>query len=129
MDYQLGEMASLSTSLHYFRRSANVCVAAIVLPISANALIYTQKDLPGAYWQADWTSTGRLPKPAAHKPAMVRIFAARTGRWKGVFAVHTWIVVKDRNASEYQRFDKVGWGSPIRVNAYPPRRPLVLEPV
>jgi hypothetical protein len=78
-----------------------------------------QQDLPGAYWQADWSSTGRLPAAAGHKPAMVRVFAARTGRWKGIFAVHSWIVVKEKGG-DYQRFDKVGWGSPVRINAYPP---------
>lgn len=100
------------------RRMGTTSLALVVLPLGAHALYYTQKELPGAYWQADWSSTGRLPKPLAHKPAMVRVFAARTGRWKGIFAVHTWIVLKDRDGTTYQRFDKVGWGKPVRMNAY-----------
>lgn len=113
-------MNLLSTPMRYLRRGASLCLVAVALPLGANAVVYSQKELPKAYWQADCSSTGRLPAPDAHKPAMVRIFAARTGRWKGIFAVHTWIVVKDRNGSSYQRFEKVGWGTPLRVNAYAP---------
>ena len=50
---------------------------------------------------------------------MIRIYAARSGRWKGVFAVHHWIVVKPRGA-DYNRFEVVGWGTPVRHNNYPP---------
>ena len=45
--------------------------------------------------------------------------AARTGRWKGAFSVHSWIVTKRKDEALYNRYDKVGWGSPIRLNAYP----------
>jgi hypothetical protein len=91
-----------------------------VLPIALRAAIYwTQGD--GRHWsQADWSSTRTLPDPKAHEPAMVRVYSARVGRWRGIFATHSWIVVKDRGADAYQRFDKVGWGSPIRVNGYAP---------
>jgi len=46
---------------------------------------------------------------------MVRVFAARTGRWRGIFADHAWIVVKDRNGP-YERYDVVAWGKPLRVS-------------
>lgn len=45
--------------------------------------------------------------------------AARTGGMKGALAVHSWIVTKDAGAGVYTRYDKVGWGNPIRTNAYP----------
>ncbi len=45
--------------------------------------------------------------------------AARTGGLKGALAVHSWIVTKPAEAARYNRYDKVGWGSPIRTNAYP----------
>lgn len=51
---------------------------------------------------------------------MVRIYSARTGRWKGVFATHSWIVLKEAGASGYERWDKVGWGHPVRRNNYAP---------
>ena len=44
--------------------------------------------------------------------------AGRTGRWKGIFAHHTWIVTKARGAAQYTRYDVVGWGNALRVNAY-----------
>ena len=49
----------------------------------------------------------------------MRIYAARTGRWRGIFAHHSWIVVKEAGASRYTRFDKVGWGSPVRTDGWP----------
>ena len=49
----------------------------------------------------------------------MHVYAARTGRWKGIFAHHSWIVIKERGATRYTRFDKVGWGSPVRTNAWP----------
>ncbi|MGE3245139.1 MAG: DUF3750 domain-containing protein [Beijerinckiaceae bacterium] len=101
------------------RRFAGVSLALVVLPLGANALYRTHIGGPSAYWAADWSSTGLLPAAAEHTPALVRIYAARTGRWRGIFAKHSWIVLKDRNGN-YQRFDKVGWGTPVRVNAYPP---------
>jgi hypothetical protein len=35
--------------------------------------------------------------------ALIRVYAARTVRWRGIFAVHSWIVVKERGASHYTR--------------------------
>jgi hypothetical protein len=44
--------------------------------------------------------------------------AARTGGFKGALSIHTWIVIKAPNARHYDRYDKVGWGLPVRRNAY-----------
>jgi hypothetical protein len=49
----------------------------------------------------------------------VRIYAARTVRWKGIFAVHTWIVLK-QGAGPYERYDLTAWGDPLRVNGFVP---------
>ena len=47
--------------------------------------------------------TGRAPAccppPRAKPEAIVHVYAARTGRWKGVFAHHSWIVIKEKGAS------------------------------
>lgn len=48
----------------------------------------------------------------------MHILAARTGGLKGAFSVHSWIVVKEAGAQRYERYDKVGWGNPVRRNAY-----------
>ncbi|MFK8250758.1 DUF3750 domain-containing protein [Ancylobacter terrae] len=90
------------------------------LPLGAHAVfLWTREDLTGHWSQSDWSSSGILPTAQTHPDAMVRIYAARVGRWRGIFAVHSWIVVKDQGGA-FERFDKVGWGSPIRRNGYPP---------
>lgn len=92
----------------------------IVAPVALRAGLYWRDAGETSWARADWSSTGILP-PARERPqAMVRIYSARVGRWRGIFATHTWIVLKDRGADAYQRFDKVGWGQPIRVNGYAP---------
>ncbi len=67
---------------------------------------------------ADRSSAGLLPAPSEHPDALIRIYAARTVRWRGIFAVHTWIVVKQRGASQFIRYDYTAWGDPIRVNGF-----------
>ena len=90
------------------------------LPIALRTAIYWAQGNDGHWSRAYWSSTRVLPDPQAHEPALVRIYSARVGRWRGIFATHSWVVVKDRSAASYQRFDKVGWGAPIRVNGYAP---------
>ena len=35
----------------------------------------------------------------ASKPdAIIHVYAARVGRWRGIFAHHTWVVIKDKGA-------------------------------
>src|SRR5918998_6441527 len=89
-------------------------------PLAGHALWWqTRDDLAPSRARADWSSAGLLPPPAAALGASVRIYAARTGRWRGIFAHHSWIVVKEANARRYTRFDKVGWGSPVRTDGWP----------
>ena len=48
-----------------------------------------------ARWRdADWSSTGTLPPASDYKPARVIVFTGTAGAWKGIFAVHSWIVLK-----------------------------------
>ena len=90
-----------------------------ILPLATHALWWALRhDLAPDWSRADWTSAKILPDAREHRPALVRIYAARTGRWKGIFAHHSWIVVKEEGASRYSRYDKVGWGSPVRTNAW-----------
>ena len=48
----------------------------------------------------------------------MHVLAGRTGRWKGIFAHHSWIVIKAKGASRYTRYEVVGWGRPVRIDAY-----------
>jgi Protein of unknown function (DUF3750) len=50
----------------------------------------------------------------------VRIFSARTVRWRGIVATHSWIVLKSASAASYSRFDYTAWGEPIWVDRFIP---------
>ena len=67
-----------------------------LLPLAVSAAFY-QSGGGGAGWQvADRSSIGLLPPARRHPAAVVRVFAAQTVRWRGIFAVHCWIVFKPR---------------------------------
>jgi hypothetical protein len=94
-------------------------VILFALPLGARALWFVwQGDAATGWSRANWSSAGLLPPPSASSPALIRIYAARTGRWRSVVAHHSWIVVKEEGAAGYSRFDKVGWGSPIRTDGW-----------
>jgi hypothetical protein len=89
-----------------------------LLPLGIAALLHQRSAIGADWWSADRSSIGLLP-PAARKPeAVVRVFAAPTVRWRGIFAVHSWIVLKPEGASAYTRYDYTAWGEPIRVNGF-----------
>ena len=89
-----------------------------VLPIAARAGLYAATDHPHSWRDANWSSTHMLPEAASDTPARVMVFAARTGGWKGIFAVHTWVVVKPEGATHYTRYDVMGFGQPVRTNIH-----------
>lgn len=95
-------------------------VVLFALPLGTHAAWWMSRDeMPPGWRSADWSSAGLLPLDARDAPqALVRVYAARTGHWRGIFAHHTWIVIKEAGAPAYTRVDKVGWGSPIRVNGW-----------
>lgn len=90
----------------------------LVVPIGVSAGKYWLGDRSVDWQSADRSSAGLLPDAASHPDAVVRVFAARTVRWRGIFAVHSWIVVKPANAVRYTRYDYTAWGNPIRVNGF-----------
>lgn len=89
-----------------------------LIPIAVSALRYRAAGKGRDWRAADRSSIGHLP-PAAHHPgAVVRIFAARTVRWRGILASHCWIVFKPEGAAAYTRYDYTAWGEPIRMNGF-----------
>jgi len=90
-----------------------------ILPAIAHLGIWSFKDKPSSWRHADWSSAGVLPHPAITNQG-IYVLVARTGGLKGAFATHSWIVTKTRGDSHYNRYDVVGWGKPVRKNAYPP---------
>ena len=90
-------------------------------PIAASAARYFWLGDGRVNWQtADRSSAGLLPPAPSNPDAAVRVFAARTVRWRSIFAVHTWIVVKEKGARTYTRYDYTAWGEPIRTNGFAP---------
>ena len=84
------------------------------------AALFSFEDRPRSFRDADWSSIGTLPKASAFPEARVLVLSGRTGGWKGVIAVHSWIVFKRENATTWTRYDVVGWGNPVRLNGWAP---------
>jgi hypothetical protein len=95
-------------------------IALFLLPVAARAALYAYEGGPRSWRDADWSSTGSLPPAATHKEARVLVFTGRTGGWKGVVALHSWIVFKREGARGWTRYDVVGWGNPVRLNGWAP---------
>jgi hypothetical protein len=105
---------------------------AFLLPLGTHALWWFAR----ASVTPDWSSAGLLTRPGAKDPALVRVYAARVGRWRGIFAHHSWIVIKAAGAPHYTRYDVVGWGLPVRTDGWaadglwfgnPPQTVLALD--
>jgi len=95
-------------------------LALFLLPVAARAALYAFEGGPRSWRDADWSSTHSLPRAADYRQARVLLMNGRTGGWKGVVALHSWIVFKREGATEWTRYDVVGWGNPVRRNGYPP---------
>jgi hypothetical protein len=92
------------------------------LPIGISAALYYSGTEAKADWRsADRSSAGLLEEPLLHSDAVIRIYAARTVRWRGIFAVHCWLVYKPKGAAAYTRYDYTAWTElPVRMNGYAP---------
>jgi len=91
-------------------------------------------DLAGNWRTASREPMGLAPTPNAHPEALVHVYAARAFKWRGAFAVHTWISAKPANASTWTVYQVVGWrkwrGLPVvaRDNDAPDRQWYGEEP-
>ena len=116
-----GRQSGCSSSLTSTHNCARLCVAVLarpprrwlrlsiiwhvtffvlfVLPVAVSAALYASSDHPRSFRDANWSSTGLLPTAASDPDARVTVFAARNGTWRGIFATHTWIVVKPRGGA------------------------------
>jgi len=111
-------------SLTRNRRRSTVIMLAVLfiffVPILARAAFYAIDKGPRSWHDADWSSTGLLAKANSDAQARVIVFTGKAGAWKGIFAVHSWVVLKRANAKAWTRYDVVGWGNPVRTNNWPP---------
>jgi hypothetical protein len=98
------------------KRLLIVIFVVYLLPTFASAGLWAMGEHPARWSEARWTSAGILPKAQESEEAAIYIFSAMTGGLKGSVASHAWIVTKAKGASAYTRYDKVGWGTPVRRN-------------
>lgn len=92
--------------------------ATFIFPALVSLIWWLSVDRPGHWRSASWESAQILPPARTINGARIHIMAARTGGLKGAFSEHTWIVTKRNHDNRYTRYDKVGWGTPVRKNAY-----------
>jgi hypothetical protein len=88
-------------------------------PVAIKAMRWSFEE-PRLWQTARWSSAGILPEAAIDRDARIVVFAARTAGWRGIFAVHTWIVLKAAGADAFTRYEVTGFGRPLRINGRPP---------
>ena len=114
------EISKRSPQFPLVKKFVIIFLLLILTPLGISTASYLAGDRRGNWQMADRSSAGLLPRASEHPDALVRVFAARTVRWRGILAVHTWIVVKERGGSRYSRYDYTAWGEPIRVDGFVP---------
>lgn len=69
--------------------------------------------LNGQSWSTARRDSAHLaPDPVALKEvAIVQVYVAPTFGWRGLFAVHPWILFKKAGETEFRRYEVVSWGS------------------
>lgn len=104
--------------MKWARRLAIAFALIYLLPAAVSLALWAGVERPGSWREADWRSSGVLPEAKAGGEAAVHVLAARVGGLKSALAVHSWIVFKRRDEASYTRYEVVGWGTPLRRNAY-----------
>ncbi len=100
--------------------SALIATVCFLLPLASHALWWWNQGWSEHWRGADWSSARLLPDAREMDDAVVHVMAARVGRWRGIFAHHSWIVLKAAGSERYSRYDVVGWGRPVRTDSYEP---------
>jgi Protein of unknown function (DUF3750) len=103
-----------------FGRKISLTLSLVFLaPVATKAVLWSFEE--PRHWQtARWSSAGILPEAVRDPQPRIVVFAARTAGWRGIFAVHTWIVMKPAGADAYTRYEVTGFGRPLRINGRPP---------
>ena len=102
------------------RRFLWAFLAIFLLPVLAGAGALAYRGGPTHWSQWNRNVVSELPPATEHPQARVMVMSGRTRGWKGVVAVHSWIVVKGENETAWRRYDVAGWGRPVRLNWWPP---------
>jgi len=103
-----GDLAAAPHPRKAVRRSLYLALV-FVLPLLVSACVFG-RDSSVPWYDARRDSSGLAPDPATTPEAVIQVYAARAVSWRGVFAVHTWVVVKPTDAKQFTRYEVVGFG-------------------
>ncbi len=85
-------------------------LALVVIGLVAGVLGIRSELSAADNWRtAPRTSMGIAPKATEEPEPLVHVYAARTVKWRGWFAVHSWIAVKPRNAVTWTTYQVIGF--------------------
>lgn len=94
-----------------------LCLILLTIAVSFALALY-QRDAreEEGWWAARRDSAGIAPDPRKNADiAIVQVYAAPTWGWKGVVAVHPWIIFKRAGEKRYTRYEVISWGSGDKV--------------
>jgi hypothetical protein len=86
-------LTRLKVAVKLLRRFIAFVLLLLAGPLAA-ASVGGCSRLSGDWATASRQSAGIAPDPALTREAVVQVYGARAFRWRGAFAVHTWIAVK-----------------------------------
>jgi hypothetical protein len=72
-------------------------------------LLTKQVDFKSHWSNSNRSSSNLAPNTKEYADAIIQIYAARVYHWRGLFAVHTWIAIKPKNAEHYTTYQVIGW--------------------
>ncbi|WP_049294528.1 DUF3750 domain-containing protein [Franconibacter helveticus] len=93
------------------------CIILLSLAASlAQAMHQRDSTEQGGWWSARRDSAGLAPDARKNsRLAIVQVYAAPTWGWKGVVAVHPWIIFKRAGETDYNRYEVISWGAGEKV--------------
>jgi hypothetical protein len=104
-------MIDANTSRVNLRRMTGWLLAILALLLAGPLLTLAvgRASVSGDWRHATHRSTGQAPDPAAHREAVVQVYASRAFGWRGAFADHTWLTAKPQDALHFTRYEVIGW--------------------
>lgn len=85
---------------------------AVSFGLSFTRAALSGESIQGPVWQtAPRHSAGIAPDPGHwSETAIVQVYVAPTYGWRGLFAVHPWIIFKRAGETRFTRYEVIGWG-------------------
>ena len=119
-------MNSLISNLSYMILASLIILTTL---LTGPLLVYIRGvlDLKTHWSKTNLKIVGDAPTPETFKAAVVWVYYARLYNWRGAFASHSWIALKEKNGSSFQIFQVIGWRlykyqSTIDIHIGPPDR-------